>query len=141
MHNNSIVEIIHAVLRYASTTCAIAAQQNNSGALAVVEPDPRVWAVHTFNKVAHNCAAWSILGVLGQEDLTVLVETKSYYTQTSEDIGAKGVKVKHFTWNDLELETGLKVDTLILDCEGCWVSFVKQNKDKFRNVNKIILGR
>ena len=31
--------------RYGTTTCAIAAKQNNSGALIAVEPDSRVWAI------------------------------------------------------------------------------------------------
>ena len=31
--------------RYGTTTCAIAVQQNNSGALIAVEPDSKVWAI------------------------------------------------------------------------------------------------
>ena len=41
----------------------------------------------------------------------------------------------------LEAETGLRVNTVILDCEGCWVDLVSTYKDKFRSsVDKIILG-
>ena len=32
--------------RYGTTTCSLAVKQNNSGALIVVEPDPKVWAIH-----------------------------------------------------------------------------------------------
>ena len=29
-----------------------------------------------------------------------------------------------------------------MDCEGCWINFVKSHKEKFRNqVDKIILGK
>ena len=77
------------------------------------------------------------------------------------------VPVKHFSWNKvcraelimsisirldekilkisnckLEAETGMRVNTVILDCEGCWVDLVSTYRDKFRhNVDKIILGR
>ena len=74
--------------RYGTTTCEVAVRQNNSGRLVAVEPDHTVWAaaevssssahlyldisVVQFNKMSHNCAGWSVLGVLGQgEDLTM----------------------------------------------------------------------
>ena len=120
--------------RYGSTTCAVAVEQNNSGALIVVEPDPSVWAIHEFNKLTHNCASWSVFGVLGGEDMMVLTDTESggYNTRTSSDKGALGVRVQHFTWDQMERFTGLKVDTVILDCEGCWIDLVKENLEKFR---------
>ena len=120
--------------RYGSTTCAVAVEQNNSGALIVVEPDPSVWAIHEFNKLTHNCASWSLFGVLGGEDMMVLTDTESggYNTRTSSDKGALGVRVQHFTWDQMERFTGLKVDTVILDCEGCWIDLVKENLEKFR---------
>ena len=37
--------------RYGTTTCAVAAAQNNSGLVVSVEPDPRVWWVGEANKV------------------------------------------------------------------------------------------
>ena len=45
------------------------------------------------------------------------------------------------SWDLVEKITGLKVDTVILDCEGCWIDVVKENLEKFRNVNKVILGK
>ena len=36
--------------RYGTTTCAVAARQNNSGALIAVEPDPKVWAIQEVNR-------------------------------------------------------------------------------------------
>lgn len=125
--------------RYGSTTCSLAEKQNNSGALIVVEPDPKVWAIHEFNKLTHNCASWSVFGVLGGEDAKVLEDTERYNTQTSGDTDAKGVMVRHYTWDQVEKATGLKVDTVIMDCEGCWIDVVRENLEKFRNVNMVIL--
>ena len=69
--------------RYGTTTCAVAAMQNNSGNILAVEPDHVVWAaaevresyyhdhelMFQFNKLSHNCAGVSVLGVLGEEDV------------------------------------------------------------------------
>ena len=42
----------------------------------------------------------------------------------------------------LEAKTGMRVNTVILDCEGCWVDLVSTYRDKFRSsVDKIILGK
>ena len=63
--------------------------QNNSGNILAVEPDHVVWAaaevsigmrriiskhdddelMFQFNKLSHNCAGVSVLGVLGEEDV------------------------------------------------------------------------
>ena len=126
--------------RYGTTTCSVATKQNNSGALIVVEPDPKVWAIHEFNKLTHNCASWSVFGVLGDKDMTVLANTSFYNIRTSHNNEDRGVKVRHFNWELVEKMTELTVDTVIMDCEGCWVDLVKENLDKFRRVNKVILG-
>jgi len=50
------------------------------------------------------------------------------------------VTIKHFSWNQIEDVTGLKINTVILDCEGCWTEFVELYKAKFKHqVDKIIL--
>ena len=51
------------------------------------------------------------------------------------------VKLRHFTWAKVEAEMGVAVDTVVMDCEGCWVDLVDTYIDKFRSqVNTIILG-
>ena len=142
--------------RYATTSCAIAARLANSGRLVVVEPDPSVWAVHEFNKLSHNCKSFSVFGVLGDED--AVVQGLAYNTRT-RPVGEGGMLVKHFTWSQLEATTGLKVeqflkqvnrltsssifqiDTLVMDCEGCWVDVVLNNRDKMDRVKTILLGK
>ena len=50
------------------------------------------------------------------------------------------VRVKHFTWAQAEEMTGLSVNTVILDCEGCYVDFLAENFERFRDqLDKIIL--
>ena len=55
-----------------------------------------------------------------------------YNTKTSVEHVANGIRVNHYTWDQVEKSTGLKVDTVIFDCEGCWCDVVTKNKDKFR---------
>merc|ERR1711884_634610 len=50
------------------------------------------------------------------------------------------VRVRHFTWSQAEEMTGLSVNTLVLDCEGCYVDFLADNFERFRDqLDKIIL--
>ena len=88
--------------------------------------------LHKFNKLTHNCASYSVFGVIGSADMTVLATTGYYGTRTSDKQGVAGTKVKHFTWDMVEKTTGLKPNVIIFDCEGCWYNVVKENKEKLR---------
>ena len=139
--------------RYGTTSCEVAAAQNNSGALISVEPDHVVWAAAEFNKMSHNCRGYSVLGALGEQDVWMEgyrdeeemgeKERKSYNKRARTDAGEEGgdmVRIRHFTWDYVEQSTQLRVNTVILDCEGCWVEFIEDHKDRFRNqIEKIIL--
>ena len=70
-----------------------------------------------------------------------------------------GTRVRHFSWDSVEDFSGLKVyniamklgrhltelcfqiDTLVMDCEGCWVDVVLNNRDKMGKVKTILLGK
>ena len=80
-----------------------------------------------------------MFGVLGEDDLIVLNNTEHYAKRTSADPEAEGVTVTHFTWDDIEEETGLAINTLVVDCEGCLFQLVDTYKEKFKQVNKIIV--
>ena len=42
----------------------------------------------------------------------------------------------------LENVSGLRINTVILDCEGCWTDFVVTYQEKFQHqIDKIILGK
>ena len=123
---------------------------NNSGALISVEPDHVVWAAAEFNKMSHNCRGYSVLGVLGEKDVWMEGykdeeemgedEKKSYNKRTKKNEDREMVRIRHFTWDYVEQETRLLVNTVIIDCEGCWVEFIDTYEDKFRNqIEKIVL--
>ena len=95
--------------------------------------------IFQYNKLSHSCTSYSVFGVLGEEDMTVLRDTQGYGKRTSAGDDAEGVTVKHFTWDEVEQETGLTFNTLIIDCEGCIVNIIDTYRHKFRQVKKIIL--
>merc|ERR1712013_737423 len=125
--------------RYGAVSCALSEVMGNNGKLVTVEADPDVWAMHQYNKLSHSCTSYSVFGVLGEEDMTVLRDTQGYGKRTSAGDDAEGVTVKHFTWDEVEQETGLTFNTLIIDCEGCIVNIIDTYRHKFRQVKKIIL--
>ena len=125
--------------RYGSVSCAVSIAQNNSGRLITVEADPDVWAIHQYNKLENRCAGFSVFGVLGSQDQTVLSNTSSYGKATTLEKNARGVKVSHFTWDEIEKATGLKINTIIFDCEGCIFPIMTLYKHKFSQIEKVII--
>ena len=81
------------------------------------------------------------MGVVGDKDMVVFSDEEvygmelgyfRYQTHTSADLQAKGVRVKHFSWEQVERATNLRVDTVVFDCEGCWCDVLANNMEKFR---------
>ena len=69
----------------------------------------------------------------------MLNSTKHYAKRTSADPEVEGTKVAHFTWDDIEHQTGLIINTLVIDCEGCLFPLIEMYKHKFRQIKKIIV--
>ena len=144
--------VLEVGARYGTTSCELAAAMNNTGALISVEPDHVVWAAMEFNKMSHRCRGYSVLGVLGDEDVWMAGykdeekmgdgERKSYNKRSNNEDrgGGEMVRIRHFTWDYVEERTRLRVNTVVIDCEGCWVEFIDKHEDRFRNqIEKIVL--
>ena len=146
--------VLEVGARYGTTSCELAAAMNNTGALISVEPDHVVWAAMEFNKMSHRCRGYSVLGVLGDEDVWMAGykdeeemgmgenkgEDKGYNKRSKKEDTGEMVRIRHFTWDYVEEQTRLRVNTVILDCEGCWVEFIDKHEDRFRNqIEKIVL--
>ena len=86
-----------------------------------------------------------VLGVMGEKDLILVEEDRlinmplGYAKITSEDQKAKGTHVAHFTWDDIERQTGLKITTIIFDCEGCMFPILNTYRHKFSQIKKVII--
>merc|ERR1719481_1920401 len=62
-----------------------------------------------------------------------------YARMTSSDLTQSGTRGKHFSWDDIEQETGLVINSIIFDCEGCMFDILKSYGDKLGQVKKIII--
>ena len=143
--------VLEVGARYGTMSCSLARIQGNTGNLISVEADPAVWDVLQYNMEAHNCRAFLVLGVLGEQDMVMMEETKitktmnflslplGYARMTSSDLSVSGTRVTHFTWDDIEQKTGLVINAIIFDCEGCMFDILSSYRDKLRQVNKIII--
>ena len=69
----------------------------------------------------------------------MLGTTSGYGKTTSLEKNVCGVKVSHFTWDEIEKVTGLKINTIIFDCEGCMFDILSLYKDKFSQIEKLII--
>ena len=76
---------------------------------------------------------------MADEDMVVLNSTEHYSKKTSPDPEAEGLRVAHFTWDDIEQQTGLTINTLVIDCEGCLFPIIDMYKHKFKQIQKIIV--
>ena len=95
-----------------------------------------------YNKLTHNCSSYSIFGVLSDTDLVVLDSTQGYAKRTSsssDNVKEEGIKVAHYTWDDIEEQTGLRINTLIIDCEGCLFDLIDKYGHKFDQIKTVIL--
>lgn len=103
--------------RFGTTTCQISEIQGNTGKLAVVEPDERVHDILEANLRANECAATVVPGVIGSAPMKVI--GGGYGGRTVPDAHAPLARKSAWTLDELQRETGLVFDALLVDCEGC----------------------
>jgi len=105
--------------RFGTTSCEIAKQQNNSGNLIVVEPDLNVWDFLEENLRAHSCNARMLRGALSSTDLHVAAKLNKKRGYSNRPVEKGGKVVPGFLFHEVQEALGKKVDTLLIDCEGC----------------------
>lgn len=125
--------------RFGTTTCQAAQMQGNSGRLVVVEPDAEAHGALMANLKSHNCHARVMRGVLGSRPMAI---SGSGYGERTVD-GANSTaakKVPNFEWDAVEKASGMKFDTLVMDCEGCLEQVMDQIGPKLKSqINTFVL--
>lgn len=102
--------------RFGTTSCEIAHKLNNSGNVIVVEPDLNVWDYLEGNLASHNCNAHVLRGAVSSVDLHMAARSGGYGGRPLDE---GGVVVPGYRFSEVEEALGKKVDTLLIDCEGC----------------------
>lgn len=130
--------VLEVGARYGQTTCALAKKLAVRGHLASVEADPSVWQALEHNVKQKRCKVQLIKGVIGPRDRTVTYDGDpgdgdfGYGTYTSM---MQTVPTPHHTLESL----GAIFNTLAIDCEGCFASFLKENPALEDTLNIIIV--
>jgi len=105
--------------RFGTTSCEIARKLNNSGNVVVVEPDLNVWDVLEANLKSHECNAHLLRGAVSSVDLHMAAKLNVKRGYSNRALQKGGVLVPGFRFSEVEAAIGKKVDTLLIDCEGC----------------------
>jgi len=123
--------------RFGSTTCEIAKKLKNSGKIIAVEPDPSVHGFLKQNLQSNNCHARVLHGVVGSAPVKVPKKT-GYGTRTD---GSKGITVPNYSMEEIKQAMGnkTKVDTLLIDCEGCARFMMDQIGPLIENDIKLVI--
>jgi len=122
--------------RFGTTTCEIAKKLNNSGQIIAVEPDPSVHGFLKQNLQSNNCHARVLHGVVGSAPVYI-PENTGYGSRTC---GSKGIKVPNYSIQDIKKAMHqTKIDTLLIDCEGCAQFMMDQIGPLIKDEVKLIL--
>lgn len=139
--NASVLEIGG---RYGTTTCEIAKQLRNSGRIVTVEPDAKAWPDLEHNIKANNCRARVLKGVVNAKPIHLThsgYAGRTWAANSGDKAECKKdcANVAVFRLDQVEEASGLKFDTLLIDCEGCAQDMMEELKPKLTDQIKLIL--
>ena len=117
--NNVVLELGG---RFGTTSCVLSEVTGNSGNVVAVEPDPKAHRHLLRNRNRHNCSFHIFRGTVGSVPIAMSSRFGHYATQTQ--LARPGQRaVPNVDVATLEAKISKKIDTLLIDCEGCIESF------------------
>jgi len=135
--------VLEVGARYGSVSCVIAAMQQQSGKAVSVEPDFKVWDALDNNLKTYACQVNVLKGVLGTTPVVIEeLGTGGFGTRTQ----ATGSKVKTpsrivpaHSLTQVEKDFNMHFDTLVIDCEGCFPTLLRENPNILQQMGLIIV--
>lgn len=129
--------------RFGTTSCEIAKQIGNSGRLVSVEPDESVWPSFAMNLKSHNCRSHVVRGVMGSKPVT-FSGGQNYASRTEEVKDGSVVEpgltvIPNYQFDEIESALGMRIDTLLIDCEGCGQFMMDQLGEKIKTQINLVL--
>ena len=143
--------------RFGTTSCMLSRKTGNSArSVVAVEPDPTVWSALEQNRRNNRCNFNIIRGSVGVKPMYLeflggdqskkgLHSGSSYTTHTKEAATRHGAMratdfpVPRHNYHDIERHIGRKFDTLLIDCEGCVESFLKDQEEILDGIKLILI--
>lgn len=124
--------------RFGTTSCEIAKKLSSNGKVVAVEPDPGVWDWLNTNLESHNCNVHILHGILGSRPLVFY--PGNYASRIGlDDFAPGGVEVPNYSFDEVEQALGRKIDSLLIDCEGCAQYMMDQIEPKLNQINVILI--
>lgn len=136
--------------RFGTTSCALAAATNNSGRVISVEPDAAVHAALLANRAAHHCRFHAVLGVVSSAAMAMVPDgPQSYATQTAvlapdapdapDAPSERQARLPSIAPDALQRALGLRIDVLLVDCEGCLRPLLEHDSALVRQARLLML--
>lgn len=130
--------------RFGTTSCALAAATNNSGRVISVEPDAAVHAALLANRAAHHCRFHAVLGVVSSAAMAMVPDgPQSYATQTAvlapNAPSERQARLPSIAPDALQRALGLRIDVLLVDCEGCLRPLLEHDSALVRQARLLML--
>lgn len=136
--------------RFGTTSCMLANLTGNSGRVFSAEPDESVHADLLHNLNAHHCNVHVLRGSVSTTPLAFGTHNKldsegNYGTrffrvgQNSLTPANSGALPHYMPFRDVELYMGRRIDTLLIDCEGCIGSFLDGQEELLDRIDLILL--
>lgn len=123
--------------RYGTVSYVINSILDNSKNLIVVEPDNTVWDALENNKRINNCNFNIIKGIISNENGNLV---KHGYGTRVDLKNKEGILVNNFSLNEIKLKYNIKNFTvLVVDCEGCFENFIKENETILDELRLILI--
>lgn len=115
--------------RYGTVSCLINHKLDNPKAQVSVEPDPVVIDALKKNKINHHCHFNIFEGVISKIPMNLNQDYHNGYGNYCTPSSTNGLNT--ISLEQLMIDTGLKFNTLVADCEGFLEQFI------FENINDI----
>jgi len=126
--------------RYGSVSCVIATMQHQSGKVVSVESDFAVWGALDKNLKTYGCNVHVLKGVVGTTPVTIEKLGYGSRTQASASTNATQAKVvPAYPLAKVEQAFNMHFDTLVVDCEGCFPTLLRENPELVQQVSLIIV--
>lgn len=124
---NSSDIVLELGARYGTVSCLVNKKLRDKKLHYVVEPDSRVWNALEKNKTINSCEFNIIKGVIGEKKYKL--QGEGYGTTVIESDESD---IKTFSLPEIDF------NTLIVDCEGCFENFYRENKVFVNGLDKIM---
>jgi FkbM family methyltransferase len=128
--------VLEVGARYGQTSCLLShvlQPAATSAKVFSVDADPTIWEALETNLAKHSCNARVVKGVMGTKSMK-LIENGYGSRVVPKDHPHPGLEIPAHTVDSLNAT----IDTLAIDCEGCFANFLEENPSLLDSLTMIM---